>query len=167
MEGKKNDSGKAALDLVPWDVIAPLARDWVDSGAASFINEPHLYGERLAFWWRVGDRVELRNLFMSICRLHSDRSEIEVAIAETVVPVLEFGARKYAAWNWAKGMKWSRLYAAALRHWLADLKGEQCDSETGLSHLQHMACCLMFLLVYEADGIGEDDRPDYAPRKAA
>ena len=58
--------------------------------------------------------------------------------------VLTFGARKYAAHNWRKGIERSRLLGACLRHVLAYLNGEDNDPETGLSHLFHASCCLMF-----------------------
>ena len=72
--------------------------------------------------------------------------------------VLAFGAKKYSAGNWAKGMDWSRCIDALDRHWLAWKSGEQYDSETGYSHLWHMGCCLMFLTTYEARNIGRDNR---------
>lgn len=58
--------------------------------------------------------------------------------------VLTFGARKYAAHNWRKGLARSRLLGAALRHIFAYLGGEDFDPETGLLHLYHASCCLMF-----------------------
>lgn len=58
--------------------------------------------------------------------------------------VLTFGAKKYAAHNWRKGLERSRLLGAALRHIFAYLKGEDYDPETGLLHLHHASCCLMF-----------------------
>lgn len=58
--------------------------------------------------------------------------------------VLTFGARKYAAHNWRKGIAISRLLGAALRHTVAFLGGEDKDPETGISHLYHASCCLMF-----------------------
>lgn len=58
--------------------------------------------------------------------------------------VLGFGAKKYAAHNWRKGLQQSRLLGAALRHIVAYLGGEDRDEETGLSHLYHASCCLMF-----------------------
>lgn len=80
-----------------------------------------------------------------------------VAILE-LSKVLEFGARKYADHNWRKGMKWSRLLGAALRHILSFMSGESKDPETGLSHLAHAFCCLMFLLEYEVTHKNLDDR---------
>jgi len=78
--------------------------------------------------------------------------------------VLTFGAKKYAAWNWAKGMDWSRLIDAAYRHLDAWVDGENIDPESGISHLGHLACCVMFLTAYEARGLGNDDRPKWAPQ---
>jgi hypothetical protein len=75
-----------------------------------------------------------------------------------VAKVLEFGSRKYSAWNWKGGFVWSRLASAALRHLFAWIGGEDKDPETGLSHLAHCLCCLMFLLDFEVNKLGTDDR---------
>jgi len=80
-----------------------------------------------------------------------------IAITE-IAKVLDFGAKKYDRYNWAKGMKWSRLYDASLRHLFAWIDKNSIDEETNLSHLSHSACCIMFLIVYEKLGLGEDDR---------
>ena len=72
--------------------------------------------------------------------------------------VLAFGAGKYSPYNWAEGMKWSRVFAALMRHMWKWWRGEDKDEETGESHLYHASCCLMFLARYEADKKGEDDR---------
>lgn len=58
--------------------------------------------------------------------------------------VLTFGAKKYHAHNWRHGIQRSRLIGAALRHVVAYLGGEDFDPETGLLHLHHASCCLMF-----------------------
>ena len=75
-----------------------------------------------------------------------------------VARVLQFGSEKYAPHNWRKGMEWSRIYDAAQRHLLAWASGEETDDESGLNHLAHAACCLMFLLSYSKTGTGTDDR---------
>ena len=75
-----------------------------------------------------------------------------------IAHVLAFGAKKYSAGNWAKGMAWSRAIDGFDRHWTAWKGGEKYDLETGYSHLWHAGCCLMFLVAYEARGIGRDDR---------
>ena len=73
--------------------------------------------------------------------------------------VLTFGAEKYGDRNWKEGMKWSRLQGAATRHLSQWALRENGDDETGLSHLAHAGCCILFLLTYEVVGIGDDDRP--------
>lgn len=72
--------------------------------------------------------------------------------------VLAFGAEKYAAHNWRKGFVWSRPLAAAMRHITAFNAGEDRDPESGLSHLAHAACCIMFLLEFEKTHQHLDDR---------
>jgi len=77
---------------------------------------------------------------------------------EEIAKVLAFGKVKYQAFNWAKGFKWSRLIGAAMRHLFAWQRGENLDKESGLSHLAHLGCCVLFLLQHEISGLGEDDR---------
>lgn len=72
--------------------------------------------------------------------------------------VLAFGAQKYAEHNWRKGFAWSRPLAAAMRHITAFNAGEDKDPESGLSHLAHAACCIMFLLEFEKTHPHLDDR---------
>lgn len=75
-----------------------------------------------------------------------------------VTRVLEFGAKKYAAHNWRQGFTRTRLLAAALRHILADLEGETFDPESGLPHLDHAACMILFAVALREMGRLEDDR---------
>lgn len=72
--------------------------------------------------------------------------------------VLKFGAQKYAEHNWRKGFTWSRPLSAALRHITAFNNGEDKDPESGLSHLAHAMCCIMFLLEFEKTHPELDDR---------
>jgi hypothetical protein len=77
-----------------------------------------------------------------------------------VVRVLQFGASKYAPNNWRKGIAFSRLFSALQRHLTAWWEGEDKDPETGISHLAHAGCCVVFLLAFVVQGRGElDDRP--------
>ena len=79
-------------------------------------------------------------------------------LLEAVGDILTFGAEKYSARNWEHGMRWSRPFGALMRHMWAWWRGEDKDPETGRSHLWHAACCIAFLVAYEARGDGEDDR---------
>jgi hypothetical protein len=68
------------------------------------------------------------------------------AITE-VVKVLEFGAKKYEKDNWQKVTNGKERYLdAALRHLVAYLAGEAVDKESGLHHLAHATCCILFTL---------------------
>lgn len=84
---------------------------------------------------------------------------LPVDALEEVSKVLTFGARKYADRNWEKGMAWSRVYGACIRHLWAFWRGEETDPESGLSHLAHAMCCVMFLLSYRLRSTPGDDRP--------
>lgn len=80
---------------------------------------------------------------------------------EEVAKVLTFGAKKYDDWNWSKGFKFSRVISAMFRHLTAWVTGQDKDPETGLSHLAHAACCVLFLLTFELTKTGVDDRYTY------
>lgn len=77
---------------------------------------------------------------------------------EAIAQVLAFGANKYAAHNWRKGIQYSRLLDAALRHLYAFADGEDLDPESGLSHVAHAGCCIVFLLGMIQDHPELDDR---------
>lgn len=79
-----------------------------------------------------------------------------------VARVLTYGASKYDRHNWRKGMAWSRLLDASLRHITAFNDGEDVDPETGICHLAHAICGLMFVLEYTQTHPVLDDR--YKPK---
>ena len=67
---------------------------------------------------------------------------------EEIAKVLEFGKHKYAAWNWTEGggFKYTRVFNASMRHLLAFMRGEDKDPDSGLSHIAHLGCNVLFLL---------------------
>ena len=83
---------------------------------------------------------------------------IPTSSLEEIAKVLEFGAAKYDPWNWTKGFAWSRLIGASMRHLFAFARGEDKDSESGLSHLAHLGCCVLFLIYHEKHHKQLDDR---------
>jgi len=94
-----------------------------------------------------------------------DQEKIRIDLISTVAieelaKVLTYGAKKYTAHNWRSGLARSRLLGAAIRHVFAFMRGEDRDPESGLSHLAHAMCCLMFLLEFVTTGGGTDDRWD-------
>lgn len=79
---------------------------------------------------------------------------------EGVVEILTFGAKKYDARNWEKGIVYGRVFGATMRHLTAWWRGEDKDKESGRSHLEHAMCELMFLSAFEKRGMAHlDDRP--------
>lgn len=64
-----------------------------------------------------------------------------------LVDVLTFGAQKYAPNGWKNVPDArERYYAALLRHVVAWREGERCDAESGIHHLGHAICNLVFLI---------------------
>jgi len=77
-----------------------------------------------------------------------DLSLIPYEALEEVARALMFGEKTYGRWNWKKGMKFSRLISATMRHIGQFNKGEDNASDTNLSHLAHAICNLMFMLYF-------------------
>lgn len=86
-------------------------------------------------------------------------SLIPLCTLEDEARVWEYGMRKYAAWNWAKGMDWSIPYECALRHLSAWQRGEEIDAESGQKHLAHVMANVRMLLLYSETYPEGDDRP--------
>lgn len=63
-----------------------------------------------------------------------------------VAKVLQFGRSKYYEGSW-RNVSPKDLLDAALRHIYTYQTGEEYDTESGLHHLSHAACNLLFLLV--------------------
>mgnify|MGYP003376837873 CR=1 FL=1 len=85
---------------------------------------------------------------------------VPVSLIEAVTAVRMYGNEKYHdPENWRQ-VEPQRYQDALYRHWLSYLKGEQCDPESGLPHLWHLACNAAFLIEMEGsihDGEGDDD----------
>jgi hypothetical protein len=68
-----------------------------------------------------------------------------------VLDVLEYGANKYAPDNWRKvDDAHSRYVNAAMRHLVTYMQGEAKDEESGMSHLAHAACSLLFAMCFRS-----------------
>lgn len=62
-------------------------------------------------------------------------------LTEAYARVAEYGAQKYDAWNWSKGLPRVQLLGSLLRHTFAYLRGEERDSGpkgSGLLHTDHI-----------------------------
>jgi hypothetical protein len=80
----------------------------------------------------------------------SDWSLMPFEAVEEINKVLEFGAKKYAAHNWTQGdgFRYTRVLNSLFRHLFAWSRGEDLDPESGLSHLAHAGCNIIFLIYY-------------------
>jgi len=83
---------------------------------------------------------------------------IPLSALEDCAKVFDYGRRKYADWNWAKGMAWSIPLGSLLRHLAAWQRGEDIDTESGLPHLGHIHCNLVMLSTYARTFPEGDDR---------
>lgn len=72
-------------------------------------------------------------------------SLIEPQFIKGTAKVLTLGSKKYSADNWKKCDDRQRYEDALLRHIYDYLQGNKCDDESGVSHLYHASCNLMFL----------------------
>ena len=111
--------------------------------------------------WEERMKVQVEEHGEAAIKFDQDKRRIElmpVRPLEDIADVLTVGAKKYADRNWEKGFDYSRTYGAMQRHLMAWYGGEDKDPETGLSHLAHAGCCVMFLLEFEHTGAGKDDR---------
>lgn len=142
--GARYNNGKASLELIPLSVIVPF-----------FHNDESLTdGQRRAlqaldalgmFQAREGNVYE-------VLRELGDHWE-------DCARVFDYGRRKYAEWNWARGMKWSVPIGCAARHLMAIIRGEETDPESGLPHVGHVYCNVVMLLTYASTFSEGDDRP--------
>ncbi len=74
---------------------------------------------------------------------------------DQVAQVLAAGAAEYGAENWRKVPDAGARYRAALfRHLSKFMCGEKRDPKSGLPHLAHAACNMMFLFEFEKNTAG-------------
>ena len=141
--GARKSEGKLALDLIPiryWQAM------WTGNGKK--VDHTAYYAIEQLRKFQEGDDTALKNVFEL-----SSPYEMEQAVR-----VLEFGAKKYKAWNWAKGMAWSVPTGCALRHAKATFDGEKVDPDSGEQHMAHILCNLMMLDWYVQHYPEGDDR---------
>jgi hypothetical protein len=142
--GARKSSGKPALDLIP-------VRIWFDRWERLHVLSPDQQWmlEALA-GWQEGDTDALGEWLYNYPRCEYFME---------AVSVLEFGAEKYNAWNWAKGMKWSVCVGCILRHTEKLSSGEMLDEDSGFNHWGHIIANVIFLVYYAEHYKEGDDRP--------
>ena len=136
---------------------------WVDSQwmSASFsvagqtvLWQHYKQPEELPFMDSLNDQyAEIEQVRQSGMKFDSNKprhSLLPKGAVNSVIKVLEFGAKKYDADNWQKvDNAEERYYNAAMRHIDSWWNGEKCDPETGIHHLAHAATNLFFLMWFD------------------
>lgn len=72
-------------------------------------------------------------------------SLVDFDALEPMVRVLEYGAEKYSPDNWKGGMPITEIMESLMRHYVAYMRGEDNDPESGLPHIGHILCNAMFV----------------------
>lgn len=76
---------------------------------------------------------------------------------EEIAAVLTYGGEKYAAHSWQNVPEGRERYFDALgRHLLEISKGHVLDDESGLRHVAHMACDLLFIMYLDRHALKEE-----------
>lgn len=71
---------------------------------------------------------------------------------ERVAMIMTYGAAKYSENAWRTIPDAQQRYTAALmRHLSKHMQGELIDPESGLSHIDHMACNAVFLCALQTE----------------
>jgi hypothetical protein len=136
LQGMKFDTGKAPLWIVPWEALEPM------------IPEP---ARRRAFILSKWVRRELQCPIGALMLPYMVQHASEIMI---------FGAKKYAPYNWEKGILFTRIASAGLRH---ALEYGADDPDSGMPHEWHLDCNVLFAATFEARGElyrEFDDRPE-------
>ena len=90
------------------------------------------------------DKIEASNTGIRFNQGKLKWSLVHYKSMEPLVKVLEFGAAKYSAHNWQKGLNTTEILESMQRHLAAVLDGETHDAESGLPHIGHIMCNAMF-----------------------
>lgn len=134
----KFDGDKTRFDLVDGKFATKCFKAtgcWNLARVASEVKE--------ALWLVDMDVYDMDHVVSMHCGFYNNFYHMEEALAK----VLTFGARKYKPNNWKQCTDTGRYLAAAHRHLNAVMLGEDNDPETGLPHIDHALCNIMFLHV--------------------
>lgn len=128
--GARYNDGKPDFSLIPLCIIVNTIGPIEGMAHLSVVGSLN----RLGLFQMTGNGDYLRDAMGEVFTAWRDAAR-----------VFEYGKKKYAAWNWAKGMAWSIPLACAARHALAILEGEETDPESGLPHIGHYMANLVML----------------------
>jgi hypothetical protein len=143
--GARYNTGKPSYELIPLSLInvhfTKVDTDWTDAQR------------------RAINALDALGMFQA---REGHLSDVTTALGDhwdDCARVFDYGRRKYAEWNWAKGMAWSVPIGCAARHLMAIIRGETTDPESGHSHVGHVFCNIVMLATYRGTFTEGDDRP--------
>lgn len=131
------NSGKPQIDFIPLSMIAK-------SFESDVRNQPEtMFSDVKSILYAIG-----------IFQATGEEKYLDMALSSgssywrECANAFEYGARKYAKWNWVKGMQWSVPLGCIGRHSLDVFSGEERDKESGLLHVGHIMCNIVMLKAY-------------------
>lgn len=151
--GARYNAGKTPLNLIPLGIIARSYPP--DSRLSPDQTKARLVLEYLGSFQKGLD--EYLDAALIVLRDHW----------KECAEVFDFGRKKYAEWNWAKGMAWSIPLGCAARHLKAVLDGEDIDPESQKHHMGHALSNVVMLAQFKETYPEGDDRPKFLSLNAA
>lgn len=146
--GARFNEGKPELDLIPPYIFQTIYQDKIQSLSEDFSVAISYVLEVLEMVYRGEHHLLEESLKM----LNDWTPE--------AARVFTYGKKKYAAWNWAKGMPWSVPVGCIMRHIVAILDGEEFDRESNWHHMAHVMCNLIMLYHFMLHYPEGNDLPD-------
>lgn len=141
--GARYNAGKTPVELIPLRVIAEFRM---------LMDGPSMEVQALLELGKFQEGGSAMNLINAIQAIGPAWDECAA--------VFDYGRKKYAEWNWAKGMSWNIAIACAARHLLFGIMaGEALDPESKLPHRGHFLCNIVMLLTFIRTYPEGDDRP--------
>lgn len=141
--GARFNSGKPDLSLIPLVLLAVnLRRSHPDSIYVDALEDLGHFQETHDTTW-----------------LHRAIENMGLDGWDDCAHVFTYGAKKYAAHNWAKGMAWSVPLACAARHLVKLINGQTTDDESGKPERGHVFCNITMLLQYTKTFTEGNDLP--------
>lgn len=149
----KLDQGKRQYSLIIPQMMEIMLPKMDKDSDGYWVRQAVLELSRAAHKNNLGDVLMHCHGAVEGLRFHIGSEKIlnEMTIA------MEYGIQKYARNNWKKGMEWSRLLDAGMRHGAAILRGEDIDQDSGNTHLAHMLGSIHMLMGNIELGVGTDD----------
>ena len=155
--GERKNEGKLRWDLVPFSATELLFRDLETTKDVKNVHLKLLFS--FATWWN--QQCSLKDVLLNVDGLIGipTGDYKMISYLREVTKVLQHGAEKYDDRNWERGMLWSQCYNSGMRHLVALMSGKEIDAESGLPHLSHFLCNVMFLVEYTKTCPQFDNRP--------